>query len=340
MSVDVPAYPIVEIEVSGEAVTVDGVVVDRGSVGGPDATVAMHLGVQAAARRVALPLGRPVRATLRSGDDEKRLVIHPDGSVSDVEDTFPVVSLVAPAGSRGAPISRPPRRAVRPSWHYRRKQVAVVAAYVALAAVLVGGILTELSRGEMPSPLTDDEPLAQPEDALARVQPVVQGSRVRPLPAVRDVVVTPGTGGFRVRLTTGRASRVTVRAAPVSGAEAERLWTIRTPGATTRTLDVGDLPAGAYRWVVRSPGERPVTGRIVVDSVSEPPTVTVDPTPVAPPPTSTPVPQPPADNGGTSGGSSGGNGGGNGSGGGDGGGTDSSLPGPSGPVDPDEPAAP
>ena len=64
----VPPHPVVEIEVSGDAVTVDGVVVDRGSAGGPDTTVAMHLGVHAAARKVAQPLGRPVRAVLRCGD--------------------------------------------------------------------------------------------------------------------------------------------------------------------------------------------------------------------------------------------------------------------------------
>ena len=44
------------------------------------------------------------------GTDEKRLVIHPDGSVTDVEDTFPVTSLVAPAGARSAPITRHARR--------------------------------------------------------------------------------------------------------------------------------------------------------------------------------------------------------------------------------------
>src|SRR5690606_10972237 len=101
----VPAHPVVDIRVSADAVTVDGEVVDRGSAGGPDTKVAMLLGVHAVARRVAQPLGRPVRAVVHTDDDEQHLVVHPDGSVTAVEDTSPVVSLIAPPGARATPIS-------------------------------------------------------------------------------------------------------------------------------------------------------------------------------------------------------------------------------------------
>lgn len=334
----VPAHPVVEIEVSGDAVTVDGVVVDRGSAGGPDTTVAMHLGVHAAARQVAQPLGRPVRAVLRWGDDEKRLVIHPDGAVTDVEDTFPVTSLLAPAGSRAAPIpiTRHARRPAKAPLRVQRTRIAVGVAYAAIAAVLAGGVLMELAKSDDQTPEATSEneppPLTQPqvdEPATPGEQAVIAGNRLKLLPGIRDVVVNPDTDGFQLRLTTGRAARVTVRAAAVSGDGGAWQWALQTAKATTRTLDVDDLVAGAYRWEVRAPGERPVTGSFVVEPPVEPPTVvTVDTTPdetPVPPPANDP---PPADNDG--GGGNGGNGGGD-----DG----SSLPGPTEPIDPDDPQA-
>ncbi|HET9422606.1 MAG TPA: hypothetical protein VFO49_15805 [Nocardioides sp.] len=333
-----PAHPVVEIEVSGDAVTVDGVVVDRGSAGGPDTTVAMHLGVHAAARQVAQPLGRPVRAVLRWGDDEKRLVIHPDGAVTDVEDTFPVTSLLAPAGSRAAPIpiTRHARRPAKAPLRVQRTRIAVGVAYAAIAAVLAGGVLMELAKSDDQTPEATSEneppPLTQPqvdEPATPAEQAVIAGNRLKLLPGIRDVVVNPDTDGFQLRLTTGRAARVTVRAAAVSGDGGAWQWALQTAKATTRTLDVDDLVAGAYRWEVRAPGERPVTGSFVVEPPVEPPTVvTVDTTPdetPVPPPANDP---PPADNDG--GGGNGGNGGGD-----DG----SSLPGPTEPIDPDDPQA-
>jgi hypothetical protein len=335
----VPPHPVVEIEVSGDAVTVDGVVVDRGSAGGPDTTVAMHLGVHAAARQVAQPLGRPVRAILRFGDDEKRLVIHPDGAVTDVEDTFPVTSLLAPAGSRAAPIpiTRHVRRPAKAPLRVQRTRIAVGVAYAAIAAVLAGGVLMELAKSEdqTPEATADNEAplLTEPsvdDPVTPAQQAVVKGNQLKLLPGIRDVVVNPDTDGFQLRLTTGRAARVTVRAASVSGDGGAWQWALQTGKATTRTLDVDDLVAGAYRWEVRAPGERPVTGNFVVEPPVEPPTVvtvvtTPDPTPTPPPPQN----DPPADNGGNGGGGGGGGGGGN----------DSTLPGPSEPIDPDDPQA-
>jgi hypothetical protein len=322
----VPAHPVVEIEVSAEAVTVDGVVVDRGSAGGPDTTVAMHLGVHAAARQVAQPLARPVRAILRCGADEKRMVIHPDGTVSNVEDTFPVVSLVAPAGSRGAPIARHARRVKVAALRAYRAKLMMGAAYLAVGAVLVGGILVEASGDDRPSEANGArEDLAVP--ATGSAQAIVAGTRLERLPGVRNVVVTPDTGGFRVRVTTGRAGRVTVLAARVSGDGEARLWTIRTGKATTRTLVVDDLEAAVYRWTVRSPGERPVTGRVVVRPTPEPPSVVTVGSSTEP----APSPAPDGDGDGTSRGGDGGD-----AGSGDG---DSTLVGPTRPVDPDDPMA-
>ena len=316
-----PPDPIIEIEVSGDAVTVDGVVVDRGSAGGPDTTVAMHLGVHAAARLVAQPLGRPVRAVLRCGTDEKRLVIHPDGSVTDVEDTFPVTSLVAPAGSRSAPIQRHARRPHGAALRVRRTRLAVGLAYAAIAVVLAGGIVMELatSDGTAPAPTAEEPPaLTEPsiDDPVAPAdRAVIKGNKLERLPGIRDVVVNPATGGFQLRLTTGRAARVTVRAAAVSGEGGAWQWALQTAKATTRTLDVDDLEAGAYRYTVQAPGERPLRGSFVIEPPVEPEVVTVG---------TTPEPQAPStpDNNNTPPPSNNNNGGG-------GGGNDgSSLPGP------------
>lgn len=323
----VPSHPLVEIEVTSEAVTVDGVVVDRGSAGLPDTSVAKHLGVHAAARQVAQPLGRPVRATLRCGAEDKRLVIHPDGSVSEVEDTFAVVSLVAPAGSRATPIPRHARRPIRASLRVRRIRPAVGAAYVALGAVLAGGLFVEAIDGEDPSPLAAGTRQAPPtaprvhDPASAAVPAVVKGTLLERLPGISHVVVSPDTGGFRLRVTTSRAVRVTVLASLLSGDGVTRMWTLRFGKAATRTLEVDDLPAGAHRWVVRSPGERRVAGEVVVRPAPEPPSVVTVGTPTQE------GPSPAPDDGRPPRGDE------------DGGGADSSLDGPTEPVDPDDPFA-
>jgi len=328
----VPAHPVVEIVVSAEAVTVDGVVVDRGFAGLPDSTFAMQLGVHAAARLVAQPLGRAVRATLRCGADEKRLVIHTDGSVTDVEDTFPVVSLLAPAGSRAIPISRHARRPIRAALRVHRGKPAVGLAYVALGAVLAGGLIVEAISGDDSPPAAtgtrqQPPPQAPIEEPVApAVRAVVDGTRLDRLPGISDVAVSPDTGGFRLRVTTSRAVRVKVLASLLSGDGESRLWTIRAAKATTRTLEVDDLPAGSYRWVVRSPGERPVTGKVVVQPTPEPPTVVTVGTPTQQ------VPAPPQDDVRSPSGNDG-NDGNDGSGGG------GTPPGPTEPVDPDDPYA-
>lgn len=329
----VPPHPVVEIVVSGDAVTVDGVVVDRGSAGGPDEAVAMHLGIHAAARQVAQQLGRPVRAILRTDGDEKQLVIHPDGSVSDVEDTFPIVSLLAPAGARGALIVRHTRRPDTTKLRARRKDIAVRVAYVALATVLIGGIIVE-ARDDLDQP----EVSAGPDEelpTLSEVEPppvtsrtIAEGSRLERLPGIGDVEVRPDRGGFRLEVTTERALQVKVRATKLNGNDGVRMWTLKTDKAATRALTVDDLDAGAYRWVVQSPGEEPVMGRVLVQpEPEEPEVITVstpaEPEPVAPPPTT--------DTGGQTGGNNDGGGG---------GGTDSKVQGPTKPIDPDDPRNP
>ena len=319
----VPAHPVVEIVVTGESVTVDGEVVDRGSAGGPDAKVAMLLGVHAAARRVAQPLGRPVRAVLRSGDDEKRLVVHPDGAVTEVEDTFPVVRLIAPPGARATHvIGRPrPRRRLLP---VQRTRLAVAAAYVALGVVLVSGFVLGVSGSDEPDPVADGA-LEAPGGAVSPHE-VVLGRELQRLPGLSDVSAAAGAGVLRLQVTTGRAARVQVLASPLGSDGASRLWTIRTHGATTRTLAADDVDPGTYRWVARTPGEPPRTGRLVVLPTPDPPVVVAADEPADPATTPDPPPPPSEDA--------------NADDNDDGSAGDSSIPGPSGPVDPDDPTSP
>jgi hypothetical protein len=331
----VPAFPNVLIVVTDAAVMVDGEVVDRGSAGDSDASVAIHLGVHAAARRVAQRLGRPVRATLRCKGEEKRLIVYPDGSVSDAEDAKPPprsVSVAAP-GARAIPVPMQRRRPVRAVLLIDRPQLATVVAYVAVGAVLVGGLLVEASSGEDPQEVAGNAEPPVPaqvdvelDEPALRTPAAVDGTELERLPGVRDVVARSGAGGFRLQVTTGRAIRVNVLASSVSGVDADRLWTIRTSGATTRTLAIDDLAAGTYRWVVRSPGERPTTGSIVVRPSTDPVVSTTpdqDPTPDS---VDDPTPQ---DNDSDSDSDNGG--------GSHGGGATS---GPTGPVDPDDPTVP
>jgi hypothetical protein len=328
----VPAFPNVLIIVTDAAVLVDGEVVDRGSAGDPDSSVAIHLGVHAAARRVAQRLGRPVRATLRADGTERRIIIEPDGSVTDAEEprrtpASPVVSVAAP-GARALPVPRPVRRPVRAVFLVDRTRLGMVTAYAALGAVLVGGLLVEASSGEDPRPAAASAPGdVSVQDAPVVPQPVLEATELDRLPGISAVAADSAAGGFSLKVTTNRAVQMKVLASPASGDGGSRLWTLRTSGPATRTLDIDDLDAGSYTWVVRSPGEPARTGRVVVPPDPGPPVVTEDPDDVQPAPDPTP---PPADD----------SNGGGGDGGGNGGGGDAPSAGLPGPVDPDEPTAP
>jgi len=313
----VPAFPNVLIIVTEAAVLIDGEVVDRGSAGDPDASAAIDLGVHAASRRVAQRLGRPVRATLRSEGEEKRIIVYPDGSATDAEKPKPV------PGAQPAPIRRPARRPIRAVFLVDRARLGMVTAYVALGAVLAGGLLvaalgdddpTEVATGD--TDLLGQPPVEEPPVLTPRV--VKDGTRLDRLPGISQVAANPDTGGFQLRVTTNRSVRVRVLASPASGDGGARLWTLRLSGATTRTLDIDDLTAGSYRWVVRSPGEQPMTGNVMVPATPDPPAVTEDD--ASPSPDDDPTPSNDDD--------------------GDGDGDDSPNAGPTGPIDPDDPTTP
>ena len=191
---------------------------------------------------------------------------------------------VAALGAQAAPFRRPARRPVRAVFLVDKTRLGMVAAYAALGAVLVGGLLIEASSSDDdPTEVAtgnEEDVLAQPptEDPAVLAPHVVKdGSRLERIPGISQVAANADAGGFQLRVTTSRAVQVRVMASPQSGDGASRLWTIRTSGAMTRTLDIDDLAAGSYRWVVRSPGEQPQTGSVVVRPDPEPPVVIDEP---------------------------------------------------------------
>lgn len=316
----VPAFPHVLIIVTEAAVMVDGEVVDRGSAGDPDASIAIQLGVHAAARRVVQRLGRPVRGTLRCQGEERRIIIQPDGSFSYADEPRPARTAVVSVAAPGAAVTLLPRsrRSIRAVILVDRSRFATNAAYVALGTVLIAGLLVTGGDSEAPAQVAEGA-LEAPAASGVSPHDVSIGRVVERLPGISGVIAAPDAGGFRLQVTTGRAARVKVQASPLDGGSEARVWTIRTSGATTRTLAFDDLPAGSYRWVVRSSGEPARTGSVVV----EPPLVVVPTDDGGDGADSTPDDtSPPADDGGSEGGD------------------DSTLPGPTGPVDPDDPTGP
>ncbi|MEJ7831582.1 MAG: hypothetical protein WKF79_01590 [Nocardioides sp.] len=85
----VSPHPLVAIDVvDEEQILINGIALPAGESGDPH-----QRAVHAVATEVARPLGRPVRARATDPDGTTWLVIHPDGSVSDIE------ANVAPNGS-------------------------------------------------------------------------------------------------------------------------------------------------------------------------------------------------------------------------------------------------
>lgn len=97
---DVPAFPLVQIQIVGSTVTVDGVAIVH------DNTRSLHhIAIQTAADRVARPLRRPVRAVASDDEGRASMLIHPDGSATDVillDDALPVAPPTAAAAAAAA----------------------------------------------------------------------------------------------------------------------------------------------------------------------------------------------------------------------------------------------
>ena len=131
--------------------------------------------------------------------------------------------------------------------------------------------------------------------------------------AVADVGLRTAPGSLQLALESTRRTPVAILVKPVdtgTAPEARRL-SLSIRAATTREVTVDDLAPGRYRWTVRAPGQRRLTGFADVPAVPVAPAPPPQPTevvPVAdqPAPVEQPPPStaPPADQGGSGSGGS------------------------------------
>lgn len=298
MTVTVRDMPVVVIVILGKRVTVDGeAIYHDGSR--PLGEVA----AEAVAELFARPLGRPVRAVASDQAGTCTLVVHPNGTWSNVapvtstecehfpEFGDPTVGAVA-ASLPHVPVShvRSASTSTDPAESTSRRTWVVALAVAALFVVAVGvsgRLLSDESAGQLaepppraPSASASPEPAAAPPASQAPAPTKITGiARQRP--------------GGPVRLTI-RSSvtplSVDVVLQPVGGKKPLRR-TVVIPSTSSqdrgRSVQVfSELAPQVYRWRVLAEG-RVVTGTVTVRAaeVVEPPAPVV----VASEPTETPA---------------------------------------------------
>ena len=331
----IPDLPLVHVEIDETGrITVDGVVepharlVDRRSLA--------DLAVLAVARDHAGPLGRGVRVVARTPTEHSSMVVHPDGVVTDLlphGETVPVPP--ATSGRHGAspdgvvPAMRAQhwldareeervrvaeRAASRADVRTGRRRllaglVGAVAAVTAFVAVVDVGWPGGEGRtptsspavGQLRDTAADVVPADEADPAPSTPPTVVGATRFAAL-AVTDAGAEAAPGRLQVAVETSRRTPVTLVLAPLPGdatADPARRLQFQVRAATTRLVEVADLTPGRYRWLVRAPGERRLTGLVDVPAVPAPPVTVVPvvevPAPVAPSAPPAPVAPPPAD---------------------------------------------
>lgn len=244
MSGQIPAVPVVEILISNGRLKVNGrdVVTD-----GPyEVTQLRQLGVHEAARRVAQPLDRPVRAIARDSAGSIRMVIHPDGHVSDVEDPD------APARSHWSiPFS---------SMTPRSRGLAAVAGGLIVATCAV--IFTPSGSSE-PAPNTSTT-----QGPPTTNSPSGPSQTPDATPAELRVSASPGPAELVLTVSSNGPTDVLI-VVEVNGMEApvERKVTVPTQGAE---VTVTGLSPGTATWTVAPPGGTSVRGTAQISQRKDP----------------------------------------------------------------------
>lgn len=300
----VPDSPVVEIEIFGTTVSVNGVVIVH------DGTESLHhVAVHAAAERVAKVLGRPVRAQATDVDGRATLIVHPDGHATDVaqqEPSTPVVGSVTPAPPP-APASRPvapvpvvaavragsapgqtsrPRSGAPSGWTSRVvRTTAVAAALVAVVGMSVllltrGADSNDAARGRTPAATPEPSTVAAPADPSDVSVPMQL-----PTPSTSanaggpSLGVTPLAGVETLQLTIVTDTVPALAAVTVSPVGKPVIRRTVALDETTTEIKVRNLPGGATTWSVEVDGAATQQGQAVVVPAYEPPA----PTPTAPP---------------------------------------------------------
>lgn len=332
----IPDQPLVHVEIDTDGrVSVDGRVepharlVDRRSLA--------DLAVLAVARDHAHPLGRGVRVVARTPTEHSSMVVHPDGEVTDLAPYPPPspappqpvtrqkVRARQPAPHRATPDGVAPATRARHWLDAReddrvraeeqaargatrgpgRRVLVGVGSVVAAMSLLAAAVAVGWPGGDgAPTARAGSDRLS---DAAADVPAEVDAAgpvplSVLPAPrlttlAVTDVGADTTPGVLRLAVETSRRTPVKVVLTATDSEAVARRLSLSVRAATTRQVEVADLAPGRYRWVLRAPGQRRLTGLVDVPAVAAPPPVEVVPvaqTPVSP---VAPVLPPPVDDG-------------------------------------------
>lgn len=356
----VSPHPVVVIDVDDNGrILIDGIVVPGGESADP-----YREAVHAVALEVARPLGLPVRAVATDPYGTTRLLIHPNGSVSDIEIVLPTSITTSPTLPEAdgpaqvvdaAPAEYPagiPRELTAQGWLAARDESRAASAaasesrpgrripsrvgvLLAIAAAVVLGTAATVITPDDEEP--SETPAAESGDAGADNivpqapsgalgQPVVRREAPLRLLQLQSASATGSVGSATLRVSVSRPGALQLVLRSAGGGSAEQRVQVASPGVST--VVVRDLAAGEWSWTVRAPGEPALTGAV---RVTEPPAVV--PVDTYEPPTTY---EPPVTIGGDT--PDGG-----GEGGGDDGGDDADSGGGSGgdgPVDPDLPDGP
>lgn len=272
------SMPQVRIELDGDVVRVNGEVVEH------DGTRSVHeVAIATVTERFARALGRTIQATAVDATGQMRIVVHPDGTTSDVEileEPPPALTHEAEhvdlddkadvvAGGQGATVVLPERSPAEPrprsgeSGQAARRRSRALLAVVAvgmLGALGTGGVLVLTGGADgQPAPArTSDAPTAAPSSApVPAVEPtetappsVTQKARVR---ARADV------NKLELRITAvQRPTRAVVVVDPAGPRKPIRRVVTLNERWTTFTLT--KIPPGRTTWKVRVTGAEPVAG--------------------------------------------------------------------------------
>ncbi len=265
----VPPSPLVAIEVDDQdRLTINGHEVPHGDV---DPRLVATDVVRA---DFAQPLGRPVRALATLPTGQVRMVIHPDGRVTHVEEHRPASPSGVPPAMRAQSwlAAREADRIVAAEIYAarhagRRRRYPVVlagAAALALGATLVV-LLTQ--RGPVADePAAASPPASAPEIQAAPPQSVIESPEIRPI-AVSGVSVETDPREIRLEIAAQRRTTVMVVLTPLDGSASPQGQTLMIHRAADRVVTVSDLDPGRYRWQVTVPGQPSKTGVVQVPDV-------------------------------------------------------------------------
>ena len=287
---EVPSSPLVTIVVDDRGrITINGHDVPHDGSVDPGL-----LATDVVSADFARPLGRPVRALVTLPNEQIRMVIHPDGRVTEVEPHQPATPEGVPPATRaqGWLATRDAHRAaaeVSAARHAsrRRRYPLVVSGAGAIAAATALLVVWDQR-----APASD--PAAEPSTRVAAgevppFQPVVEATLIRPY-AVSDVSAEAEPGALTLTMATQRGTSARVVVTRLDGSADDRRLKLTIRRATDRLVTVADLEPGRYRWRVVVPGQPPHTGLVEVPAVPAP--VEVVPVVVEEEPTDQPADDP------------------------------------------------